>query len=359
MPTPPAFLLLRRSAAAARHRRSLAPLLRTRNTARTPLGRLFLTTRGGRPAAAGFSTTTSPPQQGQQQGTRPLSFNAVPTTTTSPSPDSGDYPFELTPLTGALGAEIRGVSLKASDLGAQEREAIHRAFLQHGVLVFRGQEGLGHEDLLNVAEVFGPVEARPVVKAQYGLPMVHDLVREPGTLGRYGEVWHADCSYMRAPPLGALLYAVEVPAYGNDTVFANMTLALEALSPAFRRLLEPLRGVHSAFKMVERDPKVLTLVVSYRTLAVMMEKNLLTQCPSHPTPNNERTQGEYLDYDQVDHPIIRTHPETGAQSLFVNPFFTTHFLGPYFVRLCLVVLVIAPIVPDSTDSPPQTHGSQA
>lgn len=81
-------------------------------------------------------------------------------------------------------------------------------------------------------------------------------MREPGTLGRYGEVWHADCSYMRAPPLGALLYAVEVPPYGNDTIFANMTLALEALSPALRRVLAQLRGVHSAFKMVERDPQV-------------------------------------------------------------------------------------------------------
>jgi len=148
------------------------------------------------------------------------------------------------------------VSLKAAALGPEVKAEVRRAFLEHAVLVFRGQEGLTPQDLLAVAEVFGPVEARPVVKAQYGLPTVHDLVREPGQLGRYGEVWHADCSYMRAPPLGALLYAVEVPAYGNDTIFANMGLALEALSPALRQALGPLRAVHSAFKMVERDSQV-------------------------------------------------------------------------------------------------------
>ncbi len=103
---------------------------------------------------------------------------------------------------------------------------------------------------------------------------------------------HQDCSYMRHPPLGALLYGVEVPSYGNDTVFANMALALETLSPAFAAMLAPLRAVHSAFKMVARDPTA-----------------------------------TYLDYDEVDHPVIRTHPETGVKSLFVNPFFSKHFVG--------------------------------
>lgn len=161
---------------------------------------------------------------------------------------------------------------------------------------------------------------------------MHDLVREPGTLGRYGEVWHADCSYMRAPPLGALLYAVEVPAFGNDTIFANLVLALEALSPPFRRMLEPLRAVHSAFKMVERDPQVKKKVwcgvagVRFGSGCQPASPELIMNFISTTTSTPEQ-QGEYLDYDSVDHPVIRTHPETGAQSLFVNPFFTTHFLG--------------------------------
>lgn len=85
---------------------------------------------------------------------------------------------------------------------------------------------------------------------------IHELVREPNTAGKYGEVWHHDCSYMRQPPLGALLYGVEVPPYGNDTVFASMYLAYEALSPDFRRMIEPLHAVHTAFKKVEKDPQV-------------------------------------------------------------------------------------------------------
>ena len=64
--------------------------------------------------------------------------------------------------------------------------------------------------MLAISEIFGDVEERPVVKAKYGLPKVHELVREAGTLGRYGEVWHHDCSYMTEPPLGALLYGIEV-----------------------------------------------------------------------------------------------------------------------------------------------------
>lgn len=148
-------------------------------------------------------------------------------------------------------------------------------------------------------------------------------------MGRYGEVWHADCSYMRAPPLGALLYAVEVPAYGNDTIFANMTLALEALSPPFRQLLAPLRAVHSAFKMVERDPQVRDGRDGFGRWIASRWPHPITPLPSSHQTLDTQTQGEYLEYDQVDHPVIRTHPETGAQSLFVNPFFTTHFLGAY------------------------------
>jgi taurine dioxygenase len=201
--------------------------------------------------------------------------------------------FDLRPLTGAVGAELTNLDLRAVLRSSQAADEIRQAFHKHAVLVFRNQAGLGEADLLGIAELFGEAEPRPVVKAEiYGLPTVHELVREPGKLGHYGEVWHQDCSYMRHPPLGALLYGVEVPAYGNDTVFCNMELVLQTLSPAFAAMLAPLRAVHSAFKMVQKDPTA-----------------------------------TYLDYDNVDHPVIRTHPRTGAPSLFVNPFFTKRFMG--------------------------------
>ena len=215
------------------------------------------------------------------------SFSSMPSS--APAPNKS---FGLRPLTGAMGAELTNLDLRAVICSSQAADEIKRAFQKYSVLVFRNQVGLSDADLLAIAELFGEVEARPVVKAQYGLPKVHELVREPGKLGHYGEVWHQDCSYMRHPPLGALLYGVEVPAYGNDTVFCNMELVLQTLSPAFAEMLTPLRAVHSAFKMVQKDP-----------------------------------MATYLEYDNVDHPVIRTHPETGASSLFVNPFFTKHFLG--------------------------------
>ena len=215
------------------------------------------------------------------------SFSSMPSPAPAASPS-----FDLRPLTGALGAELTNLDLRTVIRSTEAANKVRQAFQKHAVLVFRNQAGLSETDLLAIAELFGEVEARPVVKAQYGLPKVHELVREPGKLGHYGEVWHQDCSYMRHPPLGALLYGVEVPTFGNDTVFCSMELVLQTLSPAFAAMLAPLRAVHSAFKMVEKDPTA-----------------------------------TYLDYDNVDHPVIRTHPETGAPSLFVNPFFTKHFVG--------------------------------
>ena len=117
--------------------------------------------------------------------------------------------------------------------------------------------------MLGVAKIFGEAEEQPVVKAQYGLPMVHDLIREPDSKGRYGEIFHHDCSYMIEPPLGAMLYGIDVPPVGNDTVFVSMYLALECLSEGFRRMLGPLRGVHSAFKHVYRDPQVSFKMMSW------------------------------------------------------------------------------------------------
>ena len=122
---------------------------------------------------------------------------------------------------------------------------IQKAFLEYSVLVFRDQSSLSKEDMLAICRIFGSPEERPVVKAQYGLEMIHDLIREEGTPGKYGEVWHHDCSYSKAPPLGALLYALEVPPYGNDTNFASMYLAYESLSDSMKKLIDPLKAIHT------------------------------------------------------------------------------------------------------------------
>lgn len=153
---------------------------------------------------------------------------------------------------------------------------------------------------------------------------IHELVREPNTAGKYGEVWHHDCSYMRQPPLGALLYGVEVPPYGNDTVFASMYLAYEALSPDFRRMIEPLHAVHTAFKKVEKDPQVRHYSkrtpheAHHKAAAGTNRRGRVALCVG---------QASYLPYDEVTHPVVRLHPETGRKALFVNSFFTKRFVG--------------------------------
>ena len=205
--------------------------------------------------------------------------------------------LDVRPLASALGAEIFGVDLSRR-LDEQTVQALREALLEHVVIFFRDQD-LGPHQLLALAERFGEVGEYPFVKGLPECPLVLPVIKEPHERANFGGIWHSDTAYLERPALGTLLYAVETPPVGGDTMFANMYLAFEALSEGMQRLLEGLRAVNVASK-----PAVL------RTREGMHGR-----------------AGTAADVEATSaiHPVVRTHPETGRKSLYVNVAHTLRF----------------------------------
>ncbi|HZD21327.1 MAG TPA: TauD/TfdA family dioxygenase, partial [Burkholderiales bacterium] len=152
--------------------------------------------------------------------------------------------MDIRPLAGALGAEIRGVALATLEDERAWRD-IHRAFVDYGVLVFRDQ-ALEPDDLMRVGGRFGPPCYYPFVTGIAGYPYIFEVVKEEAETTNFGGSWHSDTTYLREPPLATLLYALETPAHGGDTLFASTRAAYEALSEGMREMLAGLTGVNSA-----------------------------------------------------------------------------------------------------------------
>lgn len=217
--------------------------------------------------------------------------------------------LDLKRLTGPVGAEIRGVDL--ADVSAGLFEAVHRAFLEHHVLVFRDQK-LTSEQQIAFGQRFGTLHVHPIVPHLEGYPPILPIVNL-GKRRTITEVWHSDVTFEERPPMASLLYAIELPETGGDTMFANQHLAYERLSPGLKRLLDGLRAIHTG-----------------RGLAAVTGK------------------GEgWREHGQL-HPVVRTHPETGRKALFVNRGFTVAFedMTPEESRPLLDLLVERGTQPD-------------
>ena len=200
--------------------------------------------------------------------------------------------LRIEPVTGALGAEILGIDI-ASDLDDETIAAIRQALLEHCVIFFRDQE-LDIPRQKAFTSRFGTLFLHPNIAGSAADPAVIDVVRNPGDKKIIGEDWHSDTPQVSAPPMGSLLYAVEVPAYGGDTMFANQYLAYDALSPGMKTLLDGLRAVHS-------DRRV---AGPARDLNASNAKKL-------------KDDAEWRETANV-HPVVRTHPETHRKALYVN-----------------------------------------
>ena len=208
------------------------------------------------------------------------------------------------PLSGALGAEIGGVDLSA-DLDDATFDEIHRALLDHAVICIRDQK-LTRESQLAFAHRFGPADVHPIADAMEGYPQIIRVRKPAGEPAYFGTSWHSDNSFFEKPSALTILYGESVPPRGGDTLFASMERAYETLSPAMKAFLAPLAAVHCAARGY--DPR---------------------------TTGDAKYRGEtaitytYSDsiYDEVEHPVIRTHPETGRASLYVNPMFTERLVG--------------------------------
>jgi taurine dioxygenase len=210
----------------------------------------------------------------------------------------GDYrTLEVRPIAGALGAELGGVDL-AGDLSDAVVAEIRQAFLDHLVVFFRDQD-LSPERYLAFARRLGRPIEYPFVRGLPGLPEIIEVRKLEHERVNFGGVWHSDTAYLDEPPMGSMLLAREVPPYGGDTLFANMYLAYESLSAGMRRLLDGLVAVNSSAKA----------------------DNTRTREDSMKSARRPDARDEYV----AEHPVVRTHPDTGRQALYVNVAHTTRF----------------------------------
>ncbi len=204
------------------------------------------------------------------------------------------------PVSGTVGAVVRGVDL-SEPLGNSTVAELRKAFLAHHVLFFSDQD-LSAESQVRVGRCFGELGTHPFVEGMESLPEVIEIVTEPDDRLNFGGGWHSDVTFLEEPDLASILYAIDVPPYGGDTLFANQHAAYEALSDTMKDLLDGLVAKHSAGPQYAEG--------GYSTLSKSMRTKSLQQA--------DRV---------VHHPLVRTHPETGRKALYVNPAFTVGIEG--------------------------------
>ncbi|MGB4115858.1 MAG: TauD/TfdA family dioxygenase [Polaromonas sp.] len=202
--------------------------------------------------------------------------------------------MRVEPLTCALGAEIKGVSLadasRSDDLFAHLKDLL----LEHKVLFLRDQQ-ITRAEHVAFARRFGELEDHPVAGSDPDHPGLVRIYKSPEAPNdRYENSWHTDATWREKPPMGCVLHCVECPPVGGDTMWANMALAYKNLPAHIKTQISSLRARHS----IEA------------TFGAAM-----------PIENRLALKGLYPD---AEHPVVRTHPETGEKVLFVNGF-TTHF----------------------------------
>jgi len=204
--------------------------------------------------------------------------------------------FEVRRLSGALGAEVLGVDL--AEAGDNAIAEIRKVWLDHGVIFFRDQD-LPPAKFLDVAKKFGDVVEYPFVKGIEGFPEIIPVVKLEHETKNFGGIWHSDTSYLDKPPMATMLIAREVPPYGGDTLFASGALAYETLSDGMKRMLDGLIAInHSAKADVTR-----------------------TREDRVRDGGKAEAKTEYIS----EHPVVRTHPETGRKALYVNVGHTVRF----------------------------------
>ena len=193
--------------------------------------------------------------------------------------------LETRPLSSALGAEIFGVDL-GEPLDDGTVRALRGALLEHVVIFFRDQE-LSPPQLLALAERFGEVVEYPLIKGLPECPLVLPVIKEPEERANFGGVWHSDTAYLERPAMASLLYALETPPAGGDTMFANMYQAYETLSEGMRRLLDGLSAVNVAGKAVALQ----TRKEMYSKRATAADVEAVEHGPSGgPHPSRDRAQ---------------------------------------------------------------------
>jgi taurine dioxygenase len=222
--------------------------------------------------------------------------------------------FTVKPLTTHMGAEVTGIDLNAG-VGDNLAQSLRQVWLENGgFMVIRDQKNLTAEGHITFGAAMGPLFGAPDQEplqdtvSRYIHPDHPEIYRVSNKLDESGEplgrkgagtYWHSDVSFRERPAAASILHAVEIPSVGGNTLFADMTKAFNELSEAMKDLLRPLKAVHD-FE-----------VAAYQqyTNRVLVKDDLTTGA------------------NRAVHPVVRKHEETGEESLFINPGFTSHLEG--------------------------------
>ncbi len=214
--------------------------------------------------------------------------------------DSGMTELKITPLTGALGAEVTGIDL--NKMSKADEQTLDQAFHDYLVLCIRDQD-MSPEELLALTKHLGGVGDTPYLTGLADYPDVVPLIKEANEKSpvTFGAGWHTDFTFQPIPPDRTILYAIDVPPAGGDTLYCNLYRAYDLLSRGLQEALENLTAIHSAVR-------------SYGPAASM--KNHMENM----TIINDENEPE-----EMEHPVIRVHPRTGKKALWVNPVYTIRF----------------------------------
>ena len=205
--------------------------------------------------------------------------------------------MEIKLLSGALGAEISGIDLK--DTSDENYKKINDLLLEHKVIFFRDQK-ITEEQHMALAEKFGPLEINAYVKGLDKFPEIVRIIKAEDEKNQWGENWHSDVSYNTKPTKAVIIKSIKIPPVGGDTCFSNMELAWETLDKKIKEKIKDKRAVHSSLGAE-------FFLDNYKKMESNGKKN-------------------YDEYSN-EHPIVRTHPETGKKILFVNWTYTKRING--------------------------------
>ena len=205
--------------------------------------------------------------------------------------------MEVKLLSGALGAEISGINLK--DSSKENYKRINTLLLEHKVIFFRNQDITQNEQVA-LAQNWGPLETHAYVKGLDKHPEIVRIVKTKDEKNQWGENWHTDVSYNVKPTKAVILKSIKIPPVGGDTCFSNMELAWETLDAEIKEKIKDKKAIHSSLGAE-------FFIDNYKYME----------------GNEKRNYDSYSN----EHPIARTHPETGKKILYVNWTYTKQIIG--------------------------------
>ena len=200
-------------------------------------------------------------------------------------------------LSGALGAEISGIDL--GDSSKDNYKKINNLLLEHKVIFFRDQN-INEKEHISLAQNWGPLETHAYVKGLDKYPEIVRIVKTKEEKNQWGENWHTDVSYNAKPTKAVILKSIKIPPVGGDTCFSNMELAWETLDKDIKEKIKDKKAIHSSLGAE-------FFIDNYKGMKGHKKRN-------------------YDEYSNQ-HPIVRTHPETGKKILYVNWTYTKKIIG--------------------------------